>query len=347
MRTFFLLLCGTCLVFPASILDAQITIQLSDFQKYFYVGDTMSVTILLDSSVNVGQVGGPNVYDFSSLSLVSGGNLPVVLGSSLPKAASRFPNDTIFVTSNEEQAFTFTSQGMFDIGKVKIQNDTTFDYIHRSPAETIFRFPLTFGSSYSESITTYDTTLVNNVVTLGQSGVDDWIGAVDGYGTLKLPGGASYPCLRITKAETNCSTCNDDKEINFLTVGGPFVLITSDHTQPDTGTIRISGFQVLQGKTLTSVETNVTLPTSFALEQNYPNPFNPSTQIEFQIPRGGLVVLEVFDILGRKVATLVNEELAAGRYTRLFDAYLLPSGIYFDRLTEGTLVETSKMMLLK
>jgi len=347
MRTLSKLLVVGFLVAPLASLRAQITLQLSDFQKIFYVGDTLNVTSPPDTTVNVGQVGGPNVYDFSSLNLASVGIIPVVLGSSLPKAASRFPNDTIVVMPDAEQAFTFTSQGMFDVGKVNIENDSTLDYVHRSPYATIFRFPVAFGSSYSETITTYDTMFVNGIETSAGSGPEDWVGGVDGYGTLKLPRGLSYQCLRVYKLETNCPTCTDDLEIDFLTLGGPFILITSDHTQPDTGMIHISSFQVLQARLLTGVAAGEETPTTFSLSQNYPNPFNPSTKIDFEVPMRGFVTLEVFDVLGRKVATLAGEELAAGSYERTFDASALSSGVYFDRFREGNLEATSKLIIVK
>lgn len=326
----------------------QITVQRSDIQNIFYVGDTASVSTIADPAVNVGQVGGPNIYDFSSLNLISAGTSPVVLGSSLANTMGRFANDTMFVQPNEYSAFSFTNQGMYDIGKVRIQNDSTTDYVYRNPGESLFRFPVTFGSSYTETVTTTDSTFVHGVFSTAGSDQIGWVGAVDGYGTLRLPGGTSYPCLRVTKFENPpCTTCNDDKDINFITQNGLVVIVNTNHTQPDTGTIQIVGFEVIQGKLLTSVETPKATPTSFDLEQNYPNPFNPSTKINFEVPTRGFVTLEVFDVLGRKVVTLANEELSAGLYERTFDASLLPSGVYFDRLVEGNLVKTSKLMLVK
>ncbi len=88
-------------------------------------------------------------------------------------------------------------------------------------------------------------------------------------------------------------------------------------------------------------------PTAFALDQNYPNPFNPSTTIEFQIEKAGFVNLTVFNMLGQKVATLVNERLSAGAYKASFDASQLPSGLFFYTLDNGALRETKKMVFLK
>ncbi len=99
---------------------------------------------------------------------------------------------------------------------------------------------------------------------------------------------------------------------------------------------------------VTSVEReNSSLPTDFSLSQNYPNPFNPSTTIEFSVVKEGGVSLRVYDILGREVATLVNEELAVGNYSTKFDADKLTSGIYVYVLKTGNFVSSKKMILLK
>ena len=89
------------------------------------------------------------------------------------------------------------------------------------------------------------------------------------------------------------------------------------------------------------------LPSEFALSQNYPNPFNPSTTINYQLSRQSHVTLKVFDVLGREVATLVNEVEEAGYKSVTFDASKLSSGIYFYRLQAGHYVETKKLLLLR
>ncbi|MCS7210102.1 MAG: S8 family serine peptidase [Chloroherpetonaceae bacterium] len=95
------------------------------------------------------------------------------------------------------------------------------------------------------------------------------------------------------------------------------------------------------------VEVDAGLPRTFELAQNYPNPFNPSTAISYQLPTATNVVLKVYDMLGREVATLVNARQEAGRYQVTFNATNLASGIYFYRLQAGSFVETKKMMLVK
>jgi len=89
------------------------------------------------------------------------------------------------------------------------------------------------------------------------------------------------------------------------------------------------------------------LPGSFQLAQNYPNPFNPTTTIGFQISDYGLVTLKVYDLLGREVATIVNERLEPGTYTRQWDAAGLASGVYLYRLISLDFVETRKLVLIR
>ncbi len=90
------------------------------------------------------------------------------------------------------------------------------------------------------------------------------------------------------------------------------------------------------------------VPTNFALEQNYPNPFNPSTNINFALPQASKVSLTVYDMLGRKVATLINgEQLQAANHSVKFDASALASGMYIYRIEAGSFISTRKMMLIK
>jgi len=95
------------------------------------------------------------------------------------------------------------------------------------------------------------------------------------------------------------------------------------------------------------VEVEIGLPTKFELFQNYPNPFNPSTNIDFQLPEKSFASLKVYDILGKEVAILVNEEKEAGKYSLKFDAGNLSSGIYFCRFIAGDYINVKKMVLAK
>ncbi len=89
------------------------------------------------------------------------------------------------------------------------------------------------------------------------------------------------------------------------------------------------------------------LPDEYAMEQNYPNPFNPATKIAYSLPVSGKVALKIYNLLGREVMTLVDENKQAGRHEILFDASTLPSGLYYYRLQSGSFNEVKKMVFLK
>ncbi|HCY74826.1 MAG TPA: peptidase M1 [Ignavibacteriales bacterium] len=88
-------------------------------------------------------------------------------------------------------------------------------------------------------------------------------------------------------------------------------------------------------------------PNSFSLGQNYPNPFNPSTTIKFNLGKAGFTTLKLYNVIGKEVANIVNNQLESGSHEVTFNAKDLPTGTYFYKLTSGNYTETRKMMLLK
>jgi hypothetical protein len=100
-------------------------------------------------------------------------------------------------------------------------------------------------------------------------------------------------------------------------------------------------------KTSGIINTSENIPNEIDVFQNYPNPFNPRTTITYQVPEISFVTLKIYDVLGNRIATLINEEKPAGSYEVEFDASSLSSGIYFYKLQSGSFVETKKMVLLK
>jgi hypothetical protein len=89
------------------------------------------------------------------------------------------------------------------------------------------------------------------------------------------------------------------------------------------------------------------MPRDYGLEQNFPNPFNPTTSIAYEIPAFSHVTMKVYDMLGREVATLVNEEKPAGRYTVQFNASGLASGVYLYEMEAGSFVQIRKLVVLR
>ncbi len=154
-----------------------------------------------------------------------------------------------------------------------------------------------------------------------------------------------------------------DMNITFKTEGSDNVeVVIGDATMPKTYTIEdgklhvlldgideiSSGVIILKRNTIVSVEKEVQkLPIKYSLSQNYPNPFNPSTVINYTIPNAGMTKVEVFNILGQKVITLVNKNLEAGSHKVEFNASNLTSGIYFYKLQSNNFTSIKKMMLIK
>jgi hypothetical protein len=98
---------------------------------------------------------------------------------------------------------------------------------------------------------------------------------------------------------------------------------------------------------ITSVDNSDLSPSTFSLDQNYPNPFNPSTSFTYQVGKAEFVSVKIYDLLGREVATLVNEFKQAGSYPATWNAASFGSGVYFYKMQSGSFTSTKKMILMK
>lgn len=196
------------------------------------------------------------------------------------------------------------------------------------------------------------------------------------YGTTDLVFGQTY--LVVLKYSYNPAAADDDlvslsiyqnnmptsEASTALTTIGPVgAATTGDPTDigvvavrqgSNTPTSTIDGIRVSTnwGLTVTGTPTSIQkegniIPNDFSLDQNYPNPFNPSTSISFAVSQPGNYSLKVYDILGKEVATLVNEQLSAGKYKFNFNASNLASGTYIYKLTGNNVNLSQKMLLLK
>jgi len=158
------------------------------------------------------------------------------------------------------------------------------------------------------------------------------------------------------KKYTWINSASDKKSVPFFSaIGIPFQM------NGDTGFVELSVevfdlklwddgkivFHDAFNPIITDVPRETIVPTEFILEQNYPNPFNPSTSIMYHVARSSNVTLKVYDVLGREVATLVNEQKSPGTYEVKFDGSNLASGMYLYRLQAGNIVISKKMLLMK
>jgi hypothetical protein len=126
---------------------------------------------------------------------------------------------------------------------------------------------------------------------------------------------------------------------------GLWIIKVTDAASGDAGKLMEWGLMLNSSVGIHNIEGEV--PNKYSLEQNYPNPFNPSTTIRFRIPKAGLVKIVVYDINGREVETLVNENLKEGIFNTEFDASKYSSGVYFYKLTASDYTDTKRMILIK
>ncbi len=149
--------------------------------------------------------------------------------------------------------------------------------------------------------------------------------------TVQIPRASySYPTNAKIRFQCDASNDSDDIYIDQITFRG-----------------QTAGFAGAGGTLLTQQPRVIELPAEYALGQNHPNPFNPVTTIKFSLPEAERVELLIFDIQGRRVATLADEEFAAGEHQLRWDASGEASGVYFYRISAGELQETRRMILLK
>ncbi|MEW6195213.1 MAG: alpha-amylase family glycosyl hydrolase [Bacteroidota bacterium] len=166
----------------------------------------------------------------------------------------------------------------------------------------------------------------------------------------------------VTAGSMNPSFQNTGMWYDYFTGDSLNVVNVSDQINLQPGEFRIYTTIKLptpeNGKEIISdIDDEENLPTEFSLSQNYPNPFNPTTTISYKLQAASYVTLKIYDILGKEIATLVNEHQQAGRYNSQFSIhqinggqvlnYQLSSGVYFYKLTAGNYSAVRKMILLK
>jgi len=326
---------------------AQISVTQDEFIKIFNPGSFHYYANGTQLQYNIGKTGGPNIYDFSSINLSNLNISNNYLVDNIPELKVRYEPSSITIgetpqTIENNPVFFVKGDSVFVLGIASVNPEYRFR--HYRPYELLGKFPITYGNTFSQLITEYDTTFNSSwqVVNYSSSSSNE-ITTIDGFGTLKLSIG-NFDCIRVKKDHSGYG----DKEFMYLTKEGIFVLAGMvAATEPDTGVVTMDGAQILLHPSIVDVNEEKIIPGKFLLEQNYPNPFNPITTISYQIPTTTFVTLKIYDLLGNEVASLVNEQKSSGEYEVNFYASNLSSGIYFYQLKAGTFVQNRKMLLLK
>ncbi len=330
---------------------AQITITSGDVANAFAVGNNATIhEDTLQSSVDIGSPGVDNSWDFTNLQ----SDLMLTLESIDPATSpyiNNFPSANICtynsstIGGNLSEIWSYSMlNGTFDHLGNAILNSALPGFlteIKNDPYRRQSEFPMTLNSQWSN---TYTQTVYINGTPLFSSSVS-LSTVVDAYGTMTIPGGASYEALRIRETLTISGITRVN--YSFVAKNGTQVSVSAtDANPPNSGSINVDGSSYYDGLT-TSVEQISGLPNGYSLGQNYPNPFNPTTNIEYSIPSESFVELKVYDVLGNEVASLVNEQQQAGVYRADFTGSNLASGLYIARIVAGNYTNTIKMTLLK
>lgn len=329
---------------------AQITITSSDIASTYGIGNSTTVHESdATTPINIGSPGGGNNWDFSMLQ----GNFTYEL-------TSVDPNTTPYINEFTDADIATYIMGEYEGEQAEIWQYLTlngsFDNmgsaitltsqpgvvitIKNNPHIHEVEFPFTYNTSWMQTYT--QTTEFNGTPISTFNYATDVL--VDAYGTMTLPGGLSFEALRERWSETVNGTTY--VAYSFAAIGALVHFYATDANPPNSGEISISGYDwTLQ--TNSTVEQISDSPNDYSLRQNYPNPFNPTTNIEYSIPEATFVQLKVYDILGNEVATLVNDEQAAGSYRADFSVVNLSSGLYIAKLQADNYTKSIKMTLLR
>jgi hypothetical protein len=336
---------------------AQITITVDDVSKKLTIGNTLdNHTDSLTTQANIGGKGSTS-WDFSGLNNSSTQSLTSVSLASTPFVA-QFPGATHALQttltvpgtsiSGTGYLYLILGSNLLNPGSMGGANTglgfatlQTAD----SPPDVTYGLPSTLGSTWTSAYTETQTIALNSVPVQTTTTTHNAKYVVDAFGPLKIPGGSIYDALRIKKVDSLAT----GKSVTyiFLSKSGASVQLSArDPASPDTGTIGVRSV-AWSGPTVTAVQTPEGIPSAYALLQNFPNPFNPTTVVRYEVPVAGNVQLTVYDVLGREVATLVNETEPAGIHEVRFDAVGLASGVYLYRMQAGGFVQTRSMMLMR
>jgi len=358
-------------MFIPSILFSQIFITQAEYTAIFSIGSTSTnFTDTLTESINIGEPGGRNIWDFTKLTAHEIQEVAYVSPGETPYADS-FANANIasYIISIFDVGDSSSRKGELwgyynkndasDIGIVTRTSfadvgDTTVTetILHHYPAFVKYDFPLTSGKIWSVTDSSETNSYIDSSSLFSNINTTYYNIHIDAWGTMVMPSGKTLDALRIREQQISIT--------DFLGIPLTDVTVTYCFVAKSGESLTLSAYsedppvfgEVAGGISwinyeLTSVEKLVSIPEKFSLSQNYPNPFNPNTKIEYSITEPSLVKLKVYDILGNEIAELVDEIQTSGIYRYEFNGSKLSSGTYIVQLLAGDLIETRKMTLLK
>ncbi len=353
-----------CFILFAGVrLSAQITVTQSDLEDFVHTGNILTSSVdTTHTSVDIGMTGSTS-WDFSGMSLDEQFTVTSVNPSGTPYAGS-YPGATVCLHGTtsvsgytaETWSYAGVNGALLDYGlaaEAEVSGTQAVLKFSNNPAAQTVVVPLTMNSTWTQDYVETDSLSILGFTTVTVNNVHEE-NMVDAYGNMTLPGGIIVPALRLRSDMTQISTAADggtySRSISYIFItnsGAQISVDAADTTSPNTGVIQIDGMSYIHANITGVKQADNNIPQNFLLDQNYPNPFNPSTQINYSIPSAQKVTLQIYDELGKEVATLVNQEQAAGNYTVDFNASEFASGVYFYRIQAGNFIQMKKMILMK
>ena len=296
-------------------------------------------------------------YSPALADLDNDGDLDLIVGSYFLGKAKYYKNTGSQTNFNFVFQANLNSIGVDSLGQantpalVDLDNDGDYDLFagdnngriqYYENTGTASNFNFVFRTKFYAGIDVGDESVPRFYDIDGDNDYDLFIGKRDGYiSYYKNEGTPSVPNF-VLQTHTF-------KNINAGRNSCPQFVDIDNDTDPDlfVGNFK-GGLYYYNNHDIIGIHTiSNTVPEEFSLDQNYPNPFNPSTNIAFDIAKNGFVQLKIYDITGREVSTLVNQDLKPGSYSYSWNPENLSSGIYFSTLKTENFISTRKMTFLK
>ena len=351
---------------------AQTTISLDELTVPFLTEGTSKIAADSAITINMGEPGGNNTWDFSELAeeyvfdfmLLDVDASPYADSFEVANAVTYFSfSDTSLGFASETWGYTLISDGTGDyeegihsLGGATQSNTEEGEiltFFKSIPSDFSFKTPLNYQDEWVSEDSIVTTTTFGDF-SLSSSGSSTVTRTVDAWGTMILPGGETVDGLRIKEVDVQESSAFPGlpptvfTNITYIFVGknGETVSVGKDDgTAADTGSLTgFASYFNFDGNPTsgTNVEEPGLAEQGFRLEQNFPNPFTQESTITFSVDEAGPVVLRVYDLLGREVDTLVNGFKAEGNHSLTYRPDDLSGGVYLYKLStpQGTQVRS-------
>jgi len=297
-------------------------IYMTDANNAYYIGDPAGGAWDLKKSTN----GGVNWTTWSTLTTSN--------TSGTYNNAGCFLGTNVWFSGNGDNSINYsTNMGVNWTSQPNAQAELGAIWFNSATNGLIGGFTSSLGVKYTTN-SGVNWTAVTNPATVA-------IIAITGSGNEYWAASQGLNIYYTSNSGTNWST-------SYTVTTGNFNAMQKARTGNTIWGVRDNGGISRYGTPLTGITVvGSEIPSSYTVSQNYPNPFNPTTKINFALPKSGLVTLKIYDMLGKEVATLVNEVKNVGTYTVDFNGANLSSGIYFYKVSVNGFSDVKKMMLIK